>query len=61
MRWRNLEYVTTMGKLVGKRGRVSREIILDSLVSWHGTTSVSEFIDSTRYRRVWIDMIAIAT
>ncbi|GKG52798.1 hypothetical protein Tco_0549910, partial [Tanacetum coccineum] len=51
MRRRKLEYIVTVGKLEGKRGRGRpREQMLDSLTSWHGGSSVSELIESTRDR-----------
>lgn len=39
-----------VGKLKGKTR-------LDSLISWHESKSVSEIIGSTRYRRLWKDLM----
>lgn len=45
---RTLEYTVTMGKFQGKMGRRrSRKKRIDSLVSWHVETSVSEMIGPT--------------
>lgn len=53
---------TTTETLEEKRGRERpREIRLDTLVSYHGGTSVSEMVVSTSDRRLWIDMISKAT
>lgn len=56
-----LEYVVTIGKLLGKSGTGrSNHQTLDSLASRHGGTSMSEIIACARDRRLWTSMVSDA-
>ncbi|BFZ19497.1 hypothetical protein BsWGS_22536 [Bradybaena similaris] len=62
MRRGGLEYVVSMGRFEGKRGRGRpRKTMLNSLASWHGGISVSKMIGCTWDRRLWADMITNTT
>lgn len=60
MRIGKLEYLVTTRRLEGKMDMGKpREIMLVSLVSWHGGMSILKMIGCTEDRRLWTDITYI--